>query len=322
MGKNRLFYIDALRAFAIISVVLGHLPIYVYGGNTYEVLTKIVNPFHMPLFMMISGYVTNLTNFSLQGRLKLLIPFLILGLSYTYMTGGDVITFFTSESKNGYWFLWAIVIFFILLSLIRKCKVNFLVSIAIVELGFFFLHFLFRRTVIGTTISTDYLWQMWPAFSLGVALREVFWARIKEKPICKFIAILLIGLLILGGAYQINNDIVHKLLYVSAGIPLALSLMILFAHLEKMLNHKDFYCKKVVKYIVSEIGGQTLQVYTLHYFVLYFINLHTCVTDMDAKGLRLLVLLVSPLLAWIITCFCVVVGKLIYRLHLGFVFGR
>lgn len=101
MGKNRVFFIDALRAFAITAVILGHFPIYCYGGDRYTVLTEMVMPFHMPLFMMISGYVTDISKFSLVNRLKILIPFFIVGLSYTYMTGGDIITFLHQNRRMG-----------------------------------------------------------------------------------------------------------------------------------------------------------------------------------------------------------------------------
>lgn len=180
MSKVRLLFIDALRALAIIAVILGHLPIYCYDGH-YSVLTVCVATFHMPLFMMLSGYVTNISKFSLISRLKILIPFFIIGLSYTFMTDGDFVSFFTSESKNGYWFLWVIVLYFIVLHLIRICKVKLLVAVICVELIFISLHFFFRRTLVGTTISTDHLWQMWPAFASGVLIRDVFIDKIKNR---------------------------------------------------------------------------------------------------------------------------------------------
>ena len=63
---ERIAYIDAIRGFAILCVVIGHIPnVYtgrggVINSNVAEVLLDIMNliyTFHMPLFMMISGYV-------------------------------------------------------------------------------------------------------------------------------------------------------------------------------------------------------------------------------------------------------------------------
>lgn len=322
MGKNRVFFIDALRAFAITAVILGHFPIYCYGGDRYTVLTEMVMPFHMPLFMMISGYVTDISKFSLVNRLKILIPFFIVGLSYTYMTGGDIITFFTSESKNGYWFLWVIVIFFAFLHFIRSCGKSFVVSIILVEGLLIFLHFIFRRTLVGTTISTDYLWQMWPAFAGGVLLRDDFLDWIKNKYVYTIIGALFIGLSALYVASLFSNEVIHKLAYISSGIPLSLSLMTLFVYLENKLKGIDFWGKKALKYIGYEIGTQTLQIYTLHYFILYILDLQKFVSYMNEIELRYIVLLMSPILAFIIACICVLLAKLIYSCRLGFIFGR
>ena len=113
MGKQRLFFADALKAFAILSVVIGHLALYSFWRNDGEhaVLATFVSLYHMPLFMMISGYVTNYEYFLLKGRLKLLIPFFLLGTLYAAFCGLPLSGFLIQEAKYGYWFLWAIAIF-------------------------------------------------------------------------------------------------------------------------------------------------------------------------------------------------------------------
>lgn len=54
MGKQRLFYVDALRGLAILLVVIGHLPMTCYHDTGVSPLGPFVDVFHMPLFMMIS----------------------------------------------------------------------------------------------------------------------------------------------------------------------------------------------------------------------------------------------------------------------------
>ncbi len=49
--EKRLDYIDALRGFGIILVVLGHLH---FGHN---MLHQYIYAFHMPLFFLVSGYL-------------------------------------------------------------------------------------------------------------------------------------------------------------------------------------------------------------------------------------------------------------------------
>lgn len=63
-GGTRIGYIDALKGFAILCVVFGHVAWGYIEGNTYLEANKIfswiynvIYSFHMPLFMIISGYM-------------------------------------------------------------------------------------------------------------------------------------------------------------------------------------------------------------------------------------------------------------------------
>lgn len=324
MNDIRFLFIDALRSLAIIAVILGHLPFYCYGGH-YGVLTACVATFHMPLFMMLSGYVTNISKFSLISRLKILVPFFVIGLSYTFMTDCDFVSFFTSESKNGYWFLWVIVLYFVVLHIIRICKVKLPVAVICVELIFISLHFFFRRTLVGTTISTDHLWQMWPAFASGVLIRDVFIDKIKNRVMGVMGGSLFWGLIMLFVGNHFTNEIVHKLLFVAAGLPLAIFFMVLFYYAEMSLKRKKFWGKNCLKKMAAVIGTQTLQVYTLHYFVLYLLSvlgIQRLSSFMDDMSLGYVVLMVSPLMAFMIACICIGVAKMIYAIRLGAIFGR
>lgn len=63
-GSTRIGYLDALKGFATLCVVLGHVAVGYLEGNTYPETNQIlygvknvIYAFHMPLFMMISGCV-------------------------------------------------------------------------------------------------------------------------------------------------------------------------------------------------------------------------------------------------------------------------
>lgn len=57
MKGARLAYFDALKLFAIYLVIWGHcINWYRLGHGEYDVIYRIIYSFHMPLFMMISGY--------------------------------------------------------------------------------------------------------------------------------------------------------------------------------------------------------------------------------------------------------------------------
>lgn len=65
--QKRLSYIDEMKGFAILCVVLGHIPhSFIEHGIADGVAAKflldimnVIYVFHMPLFMMISGYLYN-----------------------------------------------------------------------------------------------------------------------------------------------------------------------------------------------------------------------------------------------------------------------
>ena len=52
---NRLIYLDALRGFAILLVVVGHLIQYNYQSALDDPIFNAIYSFHMPLFFFISG---------------------------------------------------------------------------------------------------------------------------------------------------------------------------------------------------------------------------------------------------------------------------
>lgn len=75
-SHQRVFYIDALKVFAMVLVVLGHLAQFSPFQDTFY--SSFVGIFHMPLFMAISGVVTKPYCIHLPKRLKMLVPFLCL----------------------------------------------------------------------------------------------------------------------------------------------------------------------------------------------------------------------------------------------------
>lgn len=139
--KERSAFLDLMKGIAIILVVLGHAIQYGSGINFltnnffYErVVFKVIYSFHMPLFMIISGYLfgTTINKYSIKKLLlsritKLLIPvfvwnclFLMLHFTahfihHTFMLHEiveiDLITglmSYISSSFQTIWFLWAI----------------------------------------------------------------------------------------------------------------------------------------------------------------------------------------------------------------------
>lgn len=74
-GQNRLSYVDSMKGFACLCVVLGHIVDGYFKGNIYPesnrilfTIFNIIYAFHMPFFMMISGYVYSVAYFDSDGE--------------------------------------------------------------------------------------------------------------------------------------------------------------------------------------------------------------------------------------------------------------
>ncbi len=123
MAQKRIEYIDALRGFTMVLVVLGHIELISFCEQTF-LYTPYYKFFRMPLFFFISGYIAfrskkvwDTHTFLKESIKKLriqLIPTLIFGLTFTCLFNhGNIKTFIEDISKNGYWFTIALLEMFL-----------------------------------------------------------------------------------------------------------------------------------------------------------------------------------------------------------------
>ena len=198
MNTQRIFYIDALKAFAIVLVVMGHMS-FVWTTDIHESLyTTILSVFHMPLFMALSGYVSNVEKFQVGKKAKLLIPFFAFGMIWTIVNQLPFVGFFEHEAKYGYWFLYVLFMFFVFLATIRATKRNLYWGMAIVEAILMGLHAMFHRTIPGMIMSTDHMFQLWPFFCLGIIMKRGLLSQIYNHKVVS-IALCFAGLCLFGG---------------------------------------------------------------------------------------------------------------------------
>ena len=190
--RNYLF--DTLKGVGILLVIFGHL-IEQMTSPVAESIYKIIYIFHMPLFIVISGYFAR---FDWKKILKhLIIPYLILQVIFTpieYIAlkpKFDIL--FILRPKWLLWFLFALILWKLSLFLIDKIK-NFLPIIIplsfIIGLAFGFLPF------DGFIMSISRLVVFYPFFLLGYHFKQTgFVTKLGESN--KWWKILLIGLSII-----------------------------------------------------------------------------------------------------------------------------
>lgn len=125
--KQRLYWLDNIKAFCIIAVVISHVNSFVFH-NGASFINQVIDPFFMGGFFMVSGYLASkhfADQVSWKSLLKfntynLLIPLVIVGTLYALITdlakhGGITSNPFVRMISNGdqlgYWFLLTIFIF-------------------------------------------------------------------------------------------------------------------------------------------------------------------------------------------------------------------
>jgi len=111
MNKTRIDYLDAIKAFAIFLVVCGHTLQYLDKPQTGKCLHDIIYSFHMPLFMVISGYFAysslqkTFYPFITKKFIQLILPVItwtILSFLFIFVTDKGS---YHSEIVGSYWFL-------------------------------------------------------------------------------------------------------------------------------------------------------------------------------------------------------------------------
>lgn len=112
--KERIIFVDNLRALLILVVVLGHCLQYTGCNMSENVLYNVIQSFQMPLFMFVSGFVSFKDTYSWSWLLRrckrLVIPFIVgtLIMSLSFREGG-MLDYFIYPLK-GLWFLWVLAV--------------------------------------------------------------------------------------------------------------------------------------------------------------------------------------------------------------------
>ncbi len=86
MGKERIKELDFLKGIMIVLMVIFHL---VYIADTYPYAKQVVYTFHIPVFLVLSGYLANVAKKAgpfLQTILGMAIPYLVMETLYASMT--------------------------------------------------------------------------------------------------------------------------------------------------------------------------------------------------------------------------------------------
>ena len=161
--SNRIEWIDALKGFAIFSVVLGHCVTDSMSSNTFpeyaatlKIIYDFIYSFHMPLFFIISGFVFYISKSYKRFKIKV-IDFTIVYILWSsfmwaskYVMAKDVnnpvtlVDLFSIVYKPImiYWYLYVLIFMYLVVSLLKieRVSAKVLLFSAIIAIGVKFLH--------------------------------------------------------------------------------------------------------------------------------------------------------------------------------------
>jgi len=179
---KRIEQIDWLKGFCIILVVIGHFYSYQFTELNTHYLYNLIYTFHMPLFMFISGFLSNpLDTKKLIKKLSyFLCPVLFVGIPMSIVFHHTSIdSFWLKPLKYGYWYLWTLSFFYIFMRLKKTVDDHFSHSEKSIDFIFFtsilISAYLFKMSIpkqIGDIISIDQFCTYWPFFYGGYVIKK------------------------------------------------------------------------------------------------------------------------------------------------------
>ena len=159
--SSRIEYIDRLKGLAILAVVMGHIIYFVFHLSE-DLIWGYIYSFHVPLFIFLSGYVISTPPYMLKltkRMIALLMPAITIGGFLCYVTSRSFMYFVTDDMKLGYWYLFVLAFFYLLLTPFRlKLKCDKLVIKILIDaglaLGVWIVLFLLSRYVLSLNSAT------------------------------------------------------------------------------------------------------------------------------------------------------------------------
>lgn len=305
----RIQYIDRLKGLAILLVVIGHLMAFCTHGERNPIY-EVICSFHMPLFMFLSGLVLTYTPPHYTARylgkkaLRFLLPMLWIGLLFTYTNGKDVMAFIADRYKQGYWYLYILTLFYLLMYVFGKLptvKRPWLLDIA--YLAFWQVAFVAADRVLGQDLSDMTGISMcrgyWIYFFLGYMVRRYGWTEWLSEHNWLF-TLALVTFVPLLYAYETG-------IFVRFGQVLPLTAIIVLVFLFRRREHDI----TAVESILSSVGRSTLDIYVLHYFVLRIINLSDAASYLHRTSNYLLEVTLLVFMALAVSGVCMFLGKVL-----------
>lgn len=272
---ERFIHIDILRGLCMFSVIYSHILLFCIGYTETSLLTDFLRGFYLNTFFFISGFLSykanwdfsTTRNFLKKKIATLLIPTRFCLGVFCFFMRINYMTSLLDANKSGYWFTFTLFEMFSLYAIHsyitntiknKKYQTSLLILLA---LGSYLLNkvHIITSPLWGGIFNIGGLLYYIPLFWIGIACRiniDLFHKIINLKVvrICLFIIVIL----------GLKSNFIPLIIYSIS------STLFIYTIINNFTANK--YYGKVQKYgynILKTIGENSLQIYFLHYFLLF-----------------------------------------------------
>ena len=320
-STGRIEYIDAMRGFTMLLVVVNHVVTYCLGSANQGIsLNDFFSQVRMPMFFFISGFVLYKDSVVWNGKqiisffrkkipVQLLSPFLFFLVYIHYMD----IPFFIAigqRFKAGYWFTFVLLEYYLIYAIVRFCFrgkwghiIVFLVSLLLYAISW---PPLYDAIPIGNywkEVISIPQWDFFLYFVLGTLVRKNF--PLIEK-LLDSSWLLLFCILYYFVVNSVRDLMPINQLVLERSLSLT-GLVVLFAFFRN--KQTVFSNDRVWGRTLQYVGLRTLDVYLIHFFFLpYGLNFVTVFVD---RPMPVLEATVSFAISALIIAACLVISNII-----------
>jgi fucose 4-O-acetylase-like acetyltransferase len=339
--KVRIEYLDALRGFVMLLVVLGHVPMYCYHQLNGISFSAIPSTFHLALFFFISGwfavyglrFTVNSLRFTVYGLrfrvyrfmfevyhlfkkkfVQLVVPTVVFYLLFCWMNNIDVVeNLWNDKFKGGYWFCIVLFVFYLTMTVAKAVTEKLGGALLVLLLAL-------AMMMLNTNMVTDMLarynipnvlciqqWQYFIFFYMGYMAHRyqtTFFSWLDNGMVMAVAVVVFFGSLLLWYQQPMNLAEIKLTFLLWGGLGTLLSFAF-FRKYEDVFSHET----RMGRWL-QYVGQRTLDVYLLHFFFLPG-NLEWLGRYVMGNGNPTVELFVSLAIAIMVVSLCLLMGNII-----------
>ncbi len=310
--KQREFYYDNAKFLLIFLVVIGHFITTFIGNRVIEQIYIFIYLFHMPAFILVSGYFSKgfqRSGYVLKITKKILVPYFLFQIIYSFyyyvLLDKSELTIAIFKPHWSLWFLLSLFCWHLLLFVFTKIKYSLLVAVVIgLIVGYI--------DAIGGYLSLSRTFVLFPVFLLGFYMKKEHFEKLTSNKGKLLSAVAIVAMLFI--IHYVLVDLPKEWMYGSksyeklgAGWEGGI-IRLLYYGMSLIMIYSFFAFVPKKEYFFSKWGARTLYVYLLHGFIIRYFRTTDLVPYIKETHSYYLLLIFAVIVTFVL------VSKLVYIL--------